>query len=107
MAGDPINVHYPDLARDALREVLGHEPTTGLVDLAATAVAALQGEQDSAGEEWRESVDLAGGTAMPDDEGEVEAVVRENAPLPALPGDQPAAEVLRHTLRLTASHAAG
>ena len=106
MAGDALNVHFPELARASLREVIGHEPTDGLVDLAATAVAALQGEQDSAGAEWRESIDLAAGTAMPADERKVDAVVRENAPLPALPDGAGPADVLRHTLRLTAGHAA-
>jgi hypothetical protein len=106
VAGDPLNVHYPELARESLREVIGHEPTDGLVDLAATALAALQGEQQSAGEEWRESIDLAAGTAMPADEREVDAVVRENAPLPPLPDGASPADVLRQALRLTASHAA-
>jgi hypothetical protein len=106
MAGDQLNVHYPDLARASLREVIGHEPTDGLVDLAATALAALQGEQDSSGAEWRESIDIAAGTAMPDDEREVDAVVQQNAPLPALPGEASPADVLRQTLRLAASHAA-
>jgi len=43
---------------------------------------------------------------MPADERKVDAVVRENAPLPALPDGAQPADVLRHTLRLTAGHAA-
>ncbi len=99
---DPVEIHFPQRARDALRAVLGHEPSDRLVDATATVLAALQGEQQATGDGYREALELAAGTAMPSDPRDVAAIVDQNEPLPRPSDDQSPEGILRHVFVLAA-----
>ncbi len=102
-----VNFHYPDLAKQALTGVIGHEPTMRLVDLAATTLAAFEGSQDETGDAYMEALEIAARTGMPTVAGMIEGIVAENEPLPRpAAGDVAPDAVLHHTLRLAADQTA-
>ena len=103
-----VGVRFPERAEEALRAVIGHEPTPALVDLAATTLAAWEGSQQEHGEAYLEALELAARTGMPTDPALIKAVVQANQPLPSPTEDDEvaASALLHHTLRLTADEVA-